>query len=473
MKIILGRVLHFLALFINYKVMLSIFSPQDYGIINLFILVTSFAILFIIGPMGSYIMRVCVELNKKGKLVNELSYIIYGSILLTLVNALFIIISMVIFPNFHKIYLLFPIFFITSSIIQTFISLVGILRSLNVSVFLNVINTLGSLLFCILVHEFISNDIIAWMFAQTILQGFFCIFIFKKILILKLTKFSFNKISSFFKSRIKFFGVLSSISGFSWVMFQAPKAFLGMQLDTQEFGILIAGLTFSMYLLSGCENLINTYALTNFYRKCSKTGPEKAWKEYFIYVYKFTLMGSILALFFLDLTKNLILTDEFVKAQKFIYIGIIIEAVRIISTSTFIVAQAMSRPSFVFFCQVFASIWFLAIILYLFFTNIIYENFTILFVFSSSLLYLIIFFLGAYKKYSFYLIFDETIDLLKFTFGLLVVCIAYKLAFIILPSMHILIILTFSFTTVIIFYFYLKKYIFKGISPIKLLINMD
>ena len=291
MQIIFGRLVQFIGSFIVLKSLLTIFDSESYAEINIFILISSLVILVSISPIGVYFMRFSKKWLSENILKNKLDMIIFLSFLICLFLLFLSLISLFFFPSINNVYYLFSLYIFSSAITQTLISGLGINYSVSKSILFSNLNIFGSLLFSFFSIYLFGTTIFSWILGQVSFQ-----FILILILLKYFYKFNFSLNISLiifkeFIHDVRNFAWTTSITNvLNWLLYQLPRILLAYYMGLEAFGYFVAGYMIAAYLFAGLEAVLNSYFLTNFYRKCEKEENSNAWSEYFFYILIFSII---------------------------------------------------------------------------------------------------------------------------------------------------------------------------------------
>ena len=212
--------------------------------------------------------------------------IIFLSFLICLFFLFLSLISLFFFPSINNVYYLFSLYIFSSAITQTLISGLGINYSVSKSILFSNLNIFGSLLLSLFSIYLFGTTIFSWILGQVSFQ-----FVLILILLKYFYKFNFplNISLIIFKEFIhdvRNFAWTTSITNvLNWLLYQLPRILLAYYMGLEAFGYFVAGYMIAAYLFAGLEAVLNSYFLTNFYRKCEKEENSNAWSEYFFYIF--------------------------------------------------------------------------------------------------------------------------------------------------------------------------------------------
>tara|TARA_B100000989_G_scaffold289474_1_gene261396 strand:+ start:16940 stop:18373 length:1434 start_codon:yes stop_codon:yes gene_type:complete len=396
MQIIFGRLVQFIGSFIVLKSLLTIFDSESYAEINIFILISSLVILVSISPIGVYFMRFSKKWLSENILKNKLDMIIFLSFLICLFLLFLSLISLFFFPSINNVYYLFSLYIFSSAITQTLISGLGINNSVSKSILFSNLNIFGSLLFSLFSIYFFGTTIFSWILGQVSFQ-----FILILILLKYFYKFNFSLNISLiifkeFIQDVRNFAWTTSITNvLNWLLYQLPRILLAYYMGLEAFGFFVAGYMIAAYLFAGLEAVLNSYFLTNFYRKCEKEENSNAWSEYFFYILIFSIIFLTLFIFVSGLLSRIIISDNYLESMNFIYFGLACEFLRLVGSTFIIAGQFLVKPEITFKPMTFSIIIML--------TGLLLSNFLYGFNFILSLI-IIFGSLFSYQIFSYFLI---------------------------------------------------------------------
>ena len=186
----------------------------------------------------------------------------------------------------------------------------------------------------------------------------------------------------------------------NWLLYQLPRILLAYYMGLEAFGYFVAGYMIAVYLFAGLEAVLNSYFLTNFYRKCEKEENSNAWSEYFFFILIFSIIFLTLFIFVSGFLSRIIISDNYLASMIFIYFGLACEFLRLVGSTFIIAGQFLVKPEITFKPMIFSIVIMLTgLLLFNFFYDF---NFllSLTIIFGSLVLYPIFSYFLIVKNYS-------------------------------------------------------------------------
>lgn len=346
MSIILGRLFQFFVVFVSYRVALGLFSPSEYGSLSVFFVISSFFILVSISPFGSYLLANCVRWKREKSLFQRIKLIFLISIFFGfLFFTLFWLIYFYVFQIDH--HLIFIGFHVSgSALIQTLISVIGIIYSIRSAIFIANLNAIGCLGFSYIFINLVELSIFNWIFGQVVFQCIFAFFLYLYYFRSNSNALSIDFIKNFFNESYKFLTITSLVSILCWVLYQSPKVMFSNIFDPSTYGVFMAGFVLAAYVFGALETLVNNFAQTFFYREFDPKSEkhEGAWP---LYLYRMLFCFSAIFIIIIPLFDQVaifIFTNEYLDSRKYLFLGMICEYLRVIGGCFIISGQYIQKP---------------------------------------------------------------------------------------------------------------------------------
>ncbi len=473
MGIIVGRGFQFLGAFLVYKCLLSLFSATEYGTLNLFITISSLTILLSITPFTVFAFRFVKQWEKDHVLNPNFNVIINLFLLFTLMLSVLSLIVYFIF-SINEVFILFATYTLCSAGVQTIISILGIIKSVNLSVVISNVNIYGCLVSCLVFTNIFGVNEFSWIAGQITFQSILALGILKRYLNFVFSVVDFKKIVSFVFQNVTFFTLASVSQILFWLLHEGQRLIIIPFTSLEKFGLFSAGYMIARYFFAGFETLLSTYAVNNFYRRVQEGNAEEAWPIFFSYVlfYSITFFGIVFI--GLDMITPLILNNEYLEARQYVIIGILCELFRVIGVNTSIASQYTLKPMVVvkpLLITLGLHVFFLAVLLYFQGFDLNYYTLVLAFAF---LLYIVFFLIEAKRYNQLKAIKNLPIITAQLTVILIFIIVDYLITTYVAKA-HFLYPLKVGLISIIFIYTYnvVRIYFLEDQSPFKLFLKYD
>jgi O-antigen/teichoic acid export membrane protein len=350
--IFFGKIIQVFIMIATLKISTMLLSPEQMGIMYIFLSIQTFFIFTFISPVGQYINRKTHSWNKHNSIWNNLFlfniYIVIIALLAVLVSFIlheyFTIINQV--PLDNLLYLMFGfIVFITLN--QTIIPLLNMLHYRISFTVLTILTSLGILVFGYIFISVFNNGIISWL-SGLLLSNITILIIGYIILNKKINSNFVGIIESLklltkdkIKSILKIVLPISLATLLMWIQGNGYKFIVEQNLGLEFLGFLGVGLAIASQIASIVESIITQYLSPIYYQKISNANLEDRIKTFNwllnikIPIY---LLLALYVTFLAPYIVNILVDEQYASVYFFTIFGIWIEFFRMVTNVLYTVS---------------------------------------------------------------------------------------------------------------------------------------
>ncbi|MFS1539934.1 MAG: hypothetical protein ACL7BU_16000 [Candidatus Phlomobacter fragariae] len=382
--LLLGRLFQVLITFITLRVLTTIFTKSELGIIYYIIALQSFYSLFFINPFGQFFNRNIINWYNSGMIIfflkRQLSYISF--------IAIFAVITLILIGFLNVVKLSFGQFFLvgllilSQSINQTIIPLLNMIGKHKAFVSLNLLTSIISLLLSLCIVYFFDKKSECWLYGIVFANLFISFFAFNYLsFILKEKTVKLNLCTKILLNNnnnnnnnnilniIRFSLPISIATLFMWYLNSGYRIQVENNFGLAYLALIGLGLSISNQVFNIVESILTQYLTPNLYRRIernkSKNEIEMLFNDYLNLIIPLYLSIAIFLSFSIKNLLPFVVNESFTVGYVIIILGAWIELARVVTNALALASQIEHKTSY-FIPAYFGGSIFLMISFYIF-----------------------------------------------------------------------------------------------------------